>query len=320
MKPLRTLLSPAARLILSSTWLALVATNACAQVLVAEPFDYPDGPLVGAAGSSWVENYPAGEPLEVIGGRLRLEQTATESVRVDFPHTTSDELFARFRVTFTGLPKGAGNYFAFFRQTNVDNNRALVWAATNGAAGGKFRLGLRTFSTTSPVMIPVDLVLHQTYTVVLRYDVATRDGTLWIDPAGPDDFARRADAAGLNLAVGVAHFGLLQAARFGPGDGTGDLFVDDLVIGRTFYEVWDGPRFTGIHRLAGDAFQLVGAGVPEVRHTLLGASAADTEEWIPLGEAVADTAGRLEFNHAPTADSPNQFFRLRAEPSETNNP
>ncbi len=101
------------------------------------------------------------------------------------PVTSGIILYSRFTVNFTQLPRGSGGgYFAPYKATGTVNYRARVFAMTNGAAPGKFRLGISNggFNT---VNFPQDLDLNTPYTVVTRYNVGTGASTLWINPIAP---------------------------------------------------------------------------------------------------------------------------------------
>jgi hypothetical protein len=115
-----------------------------------------------------MNNYPPTNEVSVAAGKLFLTETEQESIRVDFPTAfSSGQLFSRMTVNFSTLPSGEGNYFAFFRASGVDNLRARIWATTNGAAPGAFRLGITTIFFP-PTMIPRDLFAGINYILVSR--------------------------------------------------------------------------------------------------------------------------------------------------------
>jgi hypothetical protein len=292
--------------------IAALGLHAEAQVLTQDSFTYPDGLIVGAPGSAWVNNYLPTNQANVIAGQLFLTQSEAEAVRIDFTPTTSGLLFARFQVTFTQLPTGVGNYFAFFRQSGTDNNRARVWVTTNGAAAGKFRLGLKTFQDSPLSAIAEDLSLQVPYKVVLRYNVTNHDSTLWLDPGQEAAVTRRADSPGGSGAIGVAHFAFLQTANFNGGGGMGSLYVDDLVIGRKFYDVWSGPRFASISRPPNHQVALTGFGVPSTNYSVLATTNLASPDWNALGDIVANPGGDLQFTDSTAPNIPTRFYRLLA--------
>src|SRR5688572_31885035 len=54
---------------------------ATAQLIYADAFNYPDGPIVGAPGSPWVNNYQPTNEASVVSGRLLLTAAKQESIR-----------------------------------------------------------------------------------------------------------------------------------------------------------------------------------------------------------------------------------------------
>lgn len=292
--------------------IAMLGLNTEAQVLIQDSFTYPDGPIVGAPGSAWVNNYLPTNQADVVAGQLFLTQSEDEAVRIDFTPTTSGMLFARFQVTFTRLPSGVGNYFAFFRQSGTDNNRARIWVTTNGVAVGKFRLGLKTFQDRPLSTVAEDLSLYVPYTVVLRYNVTNHDSTLWLDPGQEATTARRADSPGGSGAIGVAHFAFLQTDNFNSGEGMGSLYVDNLMIGRKFYDVWSGARFASISRLPNQQIAIAGFGIPSTNYSVLATTNLASPVWTTLGDVFANTNGDLLFTDSAAHDFPTRFYRLFA--------
>ena len=310
---LRTLRPAASFRLLCFALLFILGGNAQAQILFADSFNYPDGPIVGAAGSPWVNNYLPTNQANIVAGKLFLTQTEDEAVRVNFTHTTTGSLYARFRVTFTELPTGVGNYFAFFRQSGVDNNRARLWATTNGAAAGKFRLGIRTFQATALSLIEEDLALGVPYTVVMRYNVTNHNSTVWLDPENEAATARHTESAGGSAAIGISHFAFLQTDTFNGGQGMGSLYVDDLAIGRNFYQVWDGARLTQISRLPNQQVNLAGFGVPSTNYLVLAHTNLTTTNWAVLDVIPAAADGSLQFTDIAAPGFSTRFYRLLAQ-------
>ncbi|MCW5554372.1 MAG: hypothetical protein KIS67_19710 [Verrucomicrobiae bacterium] len=293
--------------------LALLAGNARAQLIQTDAFDYPDGPVVGAEGSPWVVNYAAETQTQILAGRLHLTQSEGESVRLDLPaNLNTGTVFARFEATFTELPTGNGNYFAFFRQAGVDNLRGRLWVSTNGAAPGKFRLGCLTI-TGVPTMIPADLSLHTPYTLVLRYNITNYTTTLWINPAHEDDTARRADNTYLegSMSHSVGHFGFKQVAGYeAKAHGMGSLYVDNLAIGRNFYDVWNRPHITSITRLPNHLVHLTAVGIPSTNYLILASTNLATTNWTVLGSQPAAVDGSFDFTDVAAPGHSARFYQL----------
>ena len=269
-----------------------VAAAVQAQLVVADSFDYTDGPVETVSGSVWVTNYQPSNTIDVVSRQLFLTQSETGAVRVNFPAPiAAGRLYAKFRVTFTELPSPSGNLFAFFRQSNVDNLRARLWARTDGAAPGHFRLGINAFNG-APALAPVDLSLGETYTVVIRYSVTNHDSTLWIDPVSEADTQRRVDSpATVFPAIGVMHFGFMQSSNvIGPG-APGTMFVDDLRIGRTFADATGIAVLTSVQGNAPGLMEITGSGAPSTNYVVQANDALGTTNWVNLGNAAANASG-----------------------------
>ena len=295
-------------------WLVSLTAQTNAQLLLTESFNYPNGPVVGAAGSPWVVNYPGTNFTEVAAGRLFLTQSEDESVRFNLPtNVTTGVIFVAMQVEFTELPKGNGNYFAFFRQQNVDNLRGRLWTTTNGAATGKFRIGCLTING-APTLIAEDLSLNTSYSLLLRYNITNYTTTLWINPSSENDVNRRADnvyssAGGLSRSVG--HFGFKQVANYeNSANGMGSLHVDDVRIGRSFATTLGLPRLSTVVRNANGQVALTGAGIPATNYQLQATTNVATGNWIPLSTNVAAADGALQFVDLAAPNSSTRFYRL----------
>ncbi len=295
------------------TVLALVvaAFNLKAQLIYSDSFDYPNGLLVGATGSPWVQNYSSPAQATVTNGRLFLSQNLDECVRVDFPaNYETGDIYVRFHATFTSLPTSGGNYVACLRQSGVDNNRGRIHVTTNGVTGGKFRLGVSTFSNSGK-LIPEDLSLGVTYSIVMRYNLTNFTSTLWLNPAGESDTTRRSDDTYVgSLSLGVRHLVFVETdTLYSPG-GMGELYVDDLRIGRTFYDVWDGPRLTGATRSLNGNVALQGAGMPSSNYVFQATASLASPQWVNLRTNSADVAGTVQHTDTAAPNFTSRFYRL----------
>jgi hypothetical protein len=305
------LLRRAALHLCAGLFLAAAATVQ-AQLVVADSFEYPDGAIETVSGSAWVTNYQPSNTVDVVSRQLFLTQSETGAVRVNFPaQIATGRLYAKFRVTFTELPSPSGNLFAFFRQTGVDNLRARVWARTDGAAPGHFRLGINAFNG-APALAPVDLSLVQTYTVVIRYSVTNHDSTLWIDPVSEADTQRRVDSpATVFPAIGVMHFGFMQSSNvIGPG-GPGTMFVDDLRIGRTFADATGAAVLTSVQGIAPGLMEITGSGAPTTNYVVQANDTLGTTNWVNIGNAAANTNGAVSFTDTNAGLFARRFYRLQ---------
>lgn len=206
-------------------------TLAPGAVLLNESFDYPDGPLAVAGSNAWTTFGGTAGQITVVGGRVNLNLADSEDVQTLIEPST-DVVYAGFDINFATLPNGAGNYFALFKDVGATTGfRARAWAFTNGAAGGKFRLGLSSTTSTLNATNVTDLSLNTRYRVVVRLQNYTGMATLWIDPGTESDPSiTTTEMSGSST---IACFALRQ-----PGSSSkGALSVDDLIVGETFAEV-----------------------------------------------------------------------------------
>jgi len=292
---------------------AAAALNLSAQLIYSDSFDYSNGLLVGAAGSPWVQNYSSPAQARVIDGRLFLSQNLDECVRVDFPtNYTTGSVYVRFRATFTSLPTFTGNYIGCLRQWGVDNNRGRIHVTTNGAAPGKFRLGVSTFSNSGS-LIPEDLSLGVTYSVVLRYDITNFTSTLWLNPTSESDTQHRSDNAYEGtLTKTAAHFVFVETdTLYSPG-GMGDLYVDDLRIGRTFNDVWDGPWLSSATGSVNGSIALQGVGLPGSNYVFQATANLVSPQWVNLSTNAASASGAVQYTDTAAPNFSSRFYRLQS--------
>jgi hypothetical protein len=219
--------------------LVLAARPAQCSLLLDEPFDYPDGPLAAASSGRWLTHGGVSNQIDVVSSQAMLTQNDTEDIHALLaggPYR-GPVLYAGFTVLFTRLPGGDGAYFAHFKDSTATGFRARVYAVTNGAAPGQFRLGLAT-GAGEPVLIQNDLHLGVRYQLVLRYHTGEPASALWLDPVGENSVHNRADATDTASATAITSFGLRQAQSSSTGMGT--LLLDTLRVGSSFAEVLDG--------------------------------------------------------------------------------
>ena len=203
---------------------------ASSSVLLNEPFDYADGPLVTVGSNVWATVGGTTGQVTVVGGRVHVNIADTEDVQAQIAPST-DVVYAGFDINFATLPNGAGSYFALFKDVGATAGfRARVWAFTNSATGGKFRLGLSSTTSILNATNPTDLSLNNRYRVVLRVQNDTGMATLWIDPGFESDSSITTSETTIDSST-VACFALRQPSS------KGALSVDNLIVGESFAEV-----------------------------------------------------------------------------------
>lgn len=209
-----------------STADATGGTSEPAELLV-EPFDYPDGNLVG--NGTWTAHSGAGNvPVQVIGGQARLQQGggSREDVNALLGATMGpgDKFYAAFDLINTG---GNGTvYFAHFKDAGTTNFSARVFITNNGL--GNFTIGLSGTSATVAATWPAGLTLGTTCRIVTSYEYATGNVELWVDPVDQNS-PRITATGGANLAI--LSYALRQAA---PSTGTSTQMIDNLCVSESF--------------------------------------------------------------------------------------
>ncbi len=211
-----------------------------AGVLFSDAFSYPDGPLVTVANGRWKTHSGTTGQVEVTGGVIKLSQKLSEDVSAAFPGgavgpTQADAVYARFTVRFSALPTGNGGYFAHLKDTTATTGmRCRIFATTNDAAPGMFRLGIAAATNTPSAMLPRDLALHTPYRVACRMLLSDNTATLWLTPKSENDpGVTSTDTAAPKIAAAFAFRQSLSGRA-----GMGELTVDDLVVATAFAELF----------------------------------------------------------------------------------
>ena len=201
--------------------------------IFSDTFTYPDGSLNANSSFTWNTTSGSNGQMQVLSGKVLLSGTNTEDVAAflgvsSYPPHQGWILYASFTVDFQRRPLNTGNYFAHFR--NVGNSfGARVFSVTNGAAPGKFRLGLSNNANSPSVIWPTDLDTNVTYTVVTRMNVGTGASRLWVSPAS--EVSASITATDATFPFEVFTYAFRQDSNIG------DMAVDDFKCGTSFSNV-----------------------------------------------------------------------------------
>lgn len=239
------------------TTMALSITSSQAISILSDDFDYPDGAIVGASGSPWLNNSGNAGTAVVTNSELVLSTSRAEDIAAPLsggPYATNGPIpavYSKFTVRFTGLPTVGGSYFAHFNgeaaPPSATLHRARIWASTTNAyegtvvPTGKFRLGIGNSSSASAATAQYDLDLdtNVTYTVVTRLELASGASTLWIDPV--DESSPSVTAAdSINPLINATYYSFRQAS------GIGTIAIDGLRVGTQFSDVAGANTAPGI--------------------------------------------------------------------------
>src|SRR6266700_2529635 len=222
--------------LLTIVWLACVLASAQAGVILSDTFSYPNGSLVGAAGSPWTTFTGTAGQVDVIAGRVHLTAAKTEGVSAPLAGEsyTFGALYASFTLTLKTLPTAGGNFFAAFKDSDTINFRARVFVLTASAAAGRYRVGIANAAASAVAIIATDLTPGVDYQLVVRYNnsaVAATTSTLWLSPCNETQTNNCVTASDTPPSASITTFALRQAT------GMGDLQMDNLLAGTVFSDV-----------------------------------------------------------------------------------
>lgn len=198
-----------------------------------DDFEYADGPLPDVSSFVWFAHSRAdSNDLVVAEQKVSLSYTNNTDAHAfmfNTPYATNSGIVAYtgFVVSFSELPSFRGSYFAHFWDTGF-NYPARVFAMTEGAEDGKFRLGVSNGGFPAEIY-PLDLVTNAEYNVVTCYNLGTAETKLWINPTSEDDPS--ISATDVRLPANVDGYALRQAS------GIGTFTFDNLRISTTFNDV-----------------------------------------------------------------------------------
>ncbi len=276
------------KIILTLCLLSATAVITQAALVLSDTFTYPDGPIVGAAGSPWSPHSGTLE-VNVVNNTIQINTTNSQDINALLqggPYTTNSPtvLYSSFQVTFTALPTVAfgvpGGYFAHFKDNNEGAATgfggrvfASIYDAVTQTAltdPSKFRLGIGNGSQTEYTsgQLTNDLTTNVTYTVVTRFDPSNGLARIWLNPGDETDYSVQAIDDGINgpgtvrdNRINIYSYAFRQAA------GEGVMFIDNLKVGTFFYDVAGTNTPPLISSIAGQSIPADGS-TPAVAFTV----------------------------------------------------
>ncbi len=215
-------------------------------VVLFEPFEYPDGSININSAFRWSNHSGIAGQTQVTAGELQLSNTQTEdisSVLIGAPYApdSGKTLYSAFTVNFQTLPGSPGEYFAHFLTPGAGGAfRARLFATTLDTALGSYRLAIANTagSVSNAVAFPLDLSLDVDYLVVVRYDIASGLSTLWVNPQSESDPG--ATATDNPTVSSINAWAFRQSSTANGHMGTPR--IDDLTVGFSFNAVLPGYR------------------------------------------------------------------------------
>lgn len=213
-------------------------------LLVEDSFNYPNGCVTAVSGGLWVaHSQPGNGCVAVSGGKLKVDFWNSEDVSIALPgapyNTANNQsvtsLYSSFTLIGERLPNEPwGTYFAHFKDSGPIFFRCRVWAMTNGAAPGYFRLAISCTNSTgsNATVYPLDLAINTPYTIITRLDLATADSALWINPSAETDFAALNYPPNPCSPIGIAAYAFRQVHHE-----SGTMLIGNLKIGTAFSDL-----------------------------------------------------------------------------------
>ena len=288
-----------------------LTVNPLLGLLRSDDFDRADGPLVTGDGS-WISNGGTGGThigeLRIGGNKIVVSEEGSEDVSTDMPvfssatYSTSSGtiLYVSMNVTLTNLPTPSGSYFAHFKADVFDglNFRGRVFAATSGAASGKFRVGVanNAASISAAGLLPVDLSLSTPYFVVIRYNVGTGETRLWLNSSTES-------GAGLSAVDNPSPI-TIGAIAFRQNSGIGGVCVDDLKIGTAWIDVVG----TSVRISASGSSVTISWPVAAAGYVLQGTDELVPANWLDINDPVVVQGDKNFVTYNNTTG--HRFFRL----------
>ena len=231
--------------------LAQLATQAA--VLFQDNFDsYSQGELptnsVSSGNGPWYAHSGSGlisviaDPSGNTANALQVSQALTVDVHAFVTNSSYPTLaptgsvvavYSSYTLNMQTLPTGSAYFSHFYRDSSTFSARVFV---TNNGAGG-FRVGIANGGGNATPVLPTDLSLNTTYTIVTRFVPSSGISTLWLNPTTEASSSITAtDAPNAIAIVGYA---------FRQNTGEGVMAIDSLIIGTSFTNVV--PASTGFN-------------------------------------------------------------------------
>lgn len=273
---------------------------------IQDTFSYPDGSVTTGSSFTWnTHSASTGQTGQTVvaSGQLLLSGSQSEDIHTFLTRSPYDTnsgaiLYSSFTVNFSELPTATGSYFAHFRDTS-SGFRARVYASTTNAASGSFRLGISNSGNTFDVL-PTDLSLGTTYTVVTRYNVGTGESTLWVNPSS--------EASPSVSGTDSPFVGWIWTYAFRQSSGMGSMAIDNLKVGTAFSEVFDASAVPATLNVAKSGSSIQISWTTATAGYVLQSTGSIGTSWSNASETPVQNGN----TYTVTINGPsgNQFYRL----------
>lgn len=210
-------------------------------VVLVDNFTYDAGGTINSeSGGLWSEysgtanQMVAGSGVVTIDGVNNSEDVEAPLIGAPYPTNSATVLYSKYYINYSTLPGPNGSFLTYFTDGTTSNFVCRVWAFTNGAASGDYRLGIAisTNVSTSAVPFPQDLVPGTSYLVVSRLVLSNSASTLWINPGSETSQSVTATDTNFSFATQFTDYDLRESTA-----DEGILTISNLSVGTTFNDV-----------------------------------------------------------------------------------
>jgi len=212
-----------------------------ANILLVDNFNYDANGAINTESAGLWSQYSgtanqmvAGSGVVTIDGVNHTEDVQAPLIGAPYPINSATVLYSKFYLNCATLPGTLGSYVSYFTDGSTSNFVCRVWAFTNGAAAGDYRVGIAisTNQSTLAVPFPQDLVPGTSYLVVSRLVLSNSASTLWVNPVSESSPSATANDTNWTSVTQFSDFDLRESTA-----DEGILTYSNLVVGTTFNDV-----------------------------------------------------------------------------------
>lgn len=227
------------------TWTTLrtiyVQVRQSTNIILVDNFNYDGGGAIDTvSGGLWSQysgianQMQAGSGVVTIDGVHNTEDVEASLIGAPYPTNSATVLYSKFWLNYSTLPGVGGSYFAYFTDGSTSNFLCRVWAFTNGAAPGYYRIGIATTTNTAAASTPIttDLSPGTSYLVVTRLVLNTSASTIWLNPVSESSPSVTATDPNFSSAQQITDYDLRESTAV-----EGIMTISNLVVGTTFNDV-----------------------------------------------------------------------------------
>jgi uncharacterized repeat protein (TIGR01451 family) len=223
------------------TWTTLrtiyVQVRKNANIVLVDNFNYDGGGAIDTvSGGLWSQYSGTLNQMQAGSGVVTVSGNQSEDVEaplIGAPYLMSSAtvLYSKFYLNYSTLPGVGGSYFAYFTDGSTSNFLCRVWAFTNGAASGSYRIGIATTTNTAAASTPIttDLSPGTSYLVVTRLVLNTAAATIWLNPVSESSASVTAADPNFSSATQITDYDLRESTAV-----EGIMTISNLVIATTF--------------------------------------------------------------------------------------